>query len=209
MRTERVEGAVAGRYFSPAIIFSEPDAPGCGSYRNPRWYTARFGQINERLMLRLLDLIGLPYHIFTYLHQVGRQRETTRSWLPGYFFVEFDRELDDWGQLNRVPGIIEILGSPTALDTGIVEDLVERLPRRLPKNSAHTVVPIGTDIRIADRGAFHGHIAKVIPGKKGAPVQLPDGSWEDPDPGYVTVLWMMFGNMREQRLRVADVEVVG
>jgi transcription antitermination factor NusG len=196
MRTERVEGAVAGRYFSPAIIFSEPDALGCGSYRVPRWYTVRFGQINERLMLRLLDLIGLPYHIFTYLHQVGRQRETTRSWLPGYFFVEFDRELDDWGQLNRVPGIIEILGAPTALDTGIVEDLVERLPRRLPKNCSATVIPVGAEIRINDGGPFQGHLARVIPAKA-------------PAPGYVTVLWMMFGHLREQTLRTADVEVVG
>ena len=47
MRAERVEGAVAGRYFSPAIIFSEPDSLGCGSYRDPRWYAVRFGQINE------------------------------------------------------------------------------------------------------------------------------------------------------------------
>jgi len=44
MRTERVEGVVAGRYFSPAIIFSETDDLGCGSYRHPRWYTVRFGQ---------------------------------------------------------------------------------------------------------------------------------------------------------------------
>src|SRR4051812_14008405 len=172
MRTERVEGAVAGRYFSPAIIFSETEDLGCGSYRNPRWYTARFGQINERLMLRLLDLIGLPYHIFTYLHQVGRQRETTRSWLPGYFFVEFDRELDDWGQLNRVPGIIEILGSPTPLDTGIVEDLVERLPRRLPKPAPGVTVPVGAEVKIT-KGVFLGHVAKVI----------------DADCQYVTVLW--------------------
>ena len=197
MRTERVEGAVAGRYFSPAIIFSEADDLGCGSYRTPRWYTARFGQINERLMLRLLDLIGLPYHIFTYLHQVGRQRETTRSWLPGYFFVEFDRELDDWGQLNRVPGIIEILGSPTPLDTGIVEDLVERLPRRLPKPAPGVTVPVGADIRIT-QGPFQGHFAKVI---------LPPGKVQDPR--YVWVMWTMFGQLTEQKLPVADVEVVG
>ena len=43
MRTERVEGAVARRWFSPAI-FSEPDQLGCGSYRDPRWYAVRFGQ---------------------------------------------------------------------------------------------------------------------------------------------------------------------
>jgi hypothetical protein len=46
MRAERVEGAVARRWFSPAI-FSEPDQLGCGSYRGPRWYAVRFGQINE------------------------------------------------------------------------------------------------------------------------------------------------------------------
>ena len=193
MRAERVEDVVAGpecQAFWSAILL-QPPVHGCVSYREPRWYAVRFGQINERLMLRLLDLIGLPYHIFTYLHQVGRQRETTRSWLPGYMFVEFDAVRDDWGQLNRVPGIVEVLGGPTPLDTGVVEDLVERLPRRLPKNGPDTEVPVGTEVRITD-GMFRGHVGKVIKS----------------DRRQVTVLWMMFGHLREQTLRTADVEVV-
>jgi transcription antitermination factor NusG len=40
------------------------------------------------------------------------------SWLPGYLFVEFDVVRDDWGQLKRIPGVIEILGAPTPLPEG-------------------------------------------------------------------------------------------
>jgi hypothetical protein len=153
MRSERVEGELARRYFSPAI-FSEPGEIGCVSYRQPRWYAVRLGQINERLMLTLLDLIDL--------------------------------------QPNRVPGIIEVLGSPTPLEEGVVEDLVERLPRRLPRNGADVALAVGTEVRITS-GMFQSHVGKVIRS----------------DRRYVTVLWMMFGHLREQTLRTVDVEVVG
>ncbi len=97
MRAERVEGADARldvpqgilANFSPAIL-AHLDDVGCVSYRVPRWFAVRFGAINERLTLRLLNLIALPYHIFTYTHQVGRKRATTRSWLPGYAGAWYD-----------------------------------------------------------------------------------------------------------------------
>lgn len=178
------------RWFSPAIL-SNPVEPGCVSYRLPRWYAVRFGKINENLMLRLLNMVDLPYRIFTYQHQVARRRETTRSWLPGYMFVEFDIH-DNWGQLLRIPGVIEILGDPTPLDEGVVEDLVDRLPKKLPKNASGTVIAIGSTVRILD-GTFRGYEAKVIVSNE----------------TYVTVLWMMFGHLREQVLKLSDVEVVG
>jgi transcription antitermination factor NusG len=198
MRAERVEGTAAGIEipqgvlwdFAPAIL-SGPEDLGCGSYREPRWYAVRFGQISEPLVLRLLDLILLPYHIFTYQHQTGRHRTTTRSWLPGYMFVEFDPS-DNWRQLLLIPGVIEVLGSPTPLADGVIEDLLTRLPRRLPKNTAHTVIPVGSAVRVKD-GPFSGVEAKVI---------------EIKDDDHVCAMWMMLGALREQVFRVADLEVV-
>ncbi len=92
----------------------------------------------------------------------------------------------------RVPGMIEVLGAPTPLAAGVVEDLVERLPKRLERNTADAVIPVGSEIRITD-GMFRGHTGKVTQSRRGG----------------VTVLWMMFGHLREIELRVDDVEVVG
>jgi hypothetical protein len=72
MMAERVEDADAGRWFSPAIL-SEPDQLGCGSYRDPpmvRGAVRSDQRALSALMLRLLDLIKLPYHIFTYRYQM-------------------------------------------------------------------------------------------------------------------------------------------
>jgi transcription antitermination factor NusG len=73
-------------------------------------------------------IIDLNYRLFTYEHQRPRRRPTIRSWLPGYFFIEFDMH-DEWYQLNRVPGVIEILQRP--LEAELIDDLVERLPKRV------------------------------------------------------------------------------
>lgn len=183
------DGAVAG-WFSPAI--SPPtDEVGCVSYRRPRWYAVRFGQINEALIVRLLNLVGLPYKIFTYQHQVGRRRATTRSWLPGYMFVEFDVLLDEWRQILRIPGIIEVLGDPTPLDYGKIEELIERLPSRLPKNDPGADILIGSTVRILN-GVFRDHVAKVC----------------ESGPNSVKLVWMMFERVITATLRPKDVVVV-
>lgn len=73
-RASRV-GVSAGHTFTSAIR-TPPDIAGCVSIRDPRWYVVRFGLANDELLLRLLDLNGLPYHLFTYRYQGSEVRIT-------------------------------------------------------------------------------------------------------------------------------------
>jgi transcription antitermination factor NusG len=105
--------------------------------------------------------------------------------------VEFDVVRDDWGQLRRIPGVIEILGAPTPLPEGQLEELISRLPTHLERTADDAVIPVGAEMRIT-AGAFSGRVGKVTSSRR----------------GRVKVLLMMFGHLREQELYVADVKVI-
>jgi transcription antitermination factor NusG len=100
-------------------------------------------------------LVDLPFHVFSNRYRNAQQRETIRSWLPGYLFVEFDVARDDWGQLKRIPGVIEILGAPTPLPEGQLEELISRLPTHLERTADDAVIPVGAEVWIT-AGAFAG-----------------------------------------------------
>jgi transcription antitermination factor NusG len=65
---------------------------------------------------------------------------------PWLFLREFDMR-DDWYQLNRVPGVIEILKRP--LEAELIHDLVERLPKRVTAIVTECEsIPRGSTVRI-------------------------------------------------------------
>jgi transcription antitermination factor NusG len=127
--------------------------------REPWWHAVRFNHSRARVLEPLLGIINLNYRLFTYEFQRPRRPPTIRSWLPGYFFIEFDMLHDAWGQLNRIPGVIEILKRP--LEAELIDDLVDRLPKRVNALvSECESVPRGSPVRIKS-GTFEGHTASV------------------------------------------------
>jgi transcription antitermination factor NusG len=143
-----------------------------------------------RVLEPLLGVINLNYRLFTYEYQRPPSPPTIRSWLPGYFFIEFDMLHDAWGQLNRIPGVIEIPKRP--LEAELIEDLVQRLPRRvsLASNECESI-PRGSQVRVKS-GTFAGHTASV--------------TWSERK--RVKILMMAFNRPTEVGMRTGDVEIV-
>lgn len=189
MRTWRQEAPTAGAEgffspFHPAIhVSADP-----GRVREPWWHAVRFDYTRLPVLERLLDITRLDYRLFTYRLARPRRAPVVRSWLPGYFFVEFD-DRDAWRQLNLIPGVIEVLG--TRLASGVVDDLVARLPQRPRPEGSDESIPRGTTVRVL-AGMFQGHSAPVV--------------WSERR--RVKILMMMFERPTEIELRTKDVEIV-
>lgn len=160
--------------------------------RNPYWYVLRFITGKERLLRRLLDQTRLPYHHLTFEHRPRRQRPTERAWLPGHMFVHFDIARDFWQQILHMPAVLEILGDPSPLPDGLMEDLVGRLPNRIAKAAAFSTISPGQTVRII-RGPVAGFECVV--------------TWSDRR--HVKVISMMFGRPTELILKIEDVLVIG
>jgi transcription antitermination factor NusG len=176
--------------FWPAIDLCATDIPGV---RKPSWYAVKFDATRTRLIELLMDMIGLDYRIFIYHHQRARRRPTIRSWLPGYFFASFDANRDGWYQIPKIPGVIEILGAPTPMPDGALEDLAERCPTHVrPAGDELESIPRGAIVRVL-RGSFAGDDIKTV-------------TWSQRK--RVKVLVMAFNRPMEVELRTKDVEVV-
>ncbi len=162
-----------------------------GAEREPEWFVMRFITGKERLLRRLLDQTRLPYHHLTFEHRQRRRPPTERAWLPGHMFIHFDRRRDFWQQILHMPAVLEILGDPSPLPVGMMEDLVGRLPNRVAKASAFSTIPPGQTIRII-RGPVAGFECVV--------------TWSDRR--HVKVISMMFGRPTELILKIEDVLVI-
>jgi transcription antitermination factor NusG len=171
------------RQFSPAII----DNAG----RKPEWFVLRYVAGKQRLLLWLLRYIGLAHHHLIYMQRMPRSKPVERAWVPGYLFVQFDPLFDNWGQVARMPYALEVLGDPTPLPTGLIDDLVARLPLHLAKPSALSCVAPGARVRVRS-GSFLSHEATVI--------------WSDRR--RLKVLLMLFGRPVEVTLDIRDVEIM-
>jgi transcription antitermination factor NusG len=191
MRAWWQEEAAAGSAPVPEFRSAISEDVDIHRVREPWWHAVRFNHSRARVLEPLLGVINLNYHLFTYEFQRPRRPPTIRSWLPGYFFIEFDMLHDAWGQLNRIPGVIEILKGP--LEAELIEDLVNRLPKRvMPSDNECESIPRGSQVRIKS-GPFAGHMASV--------------TWSERK--RVKILMMMFGTPKEIPLRTRDVEIVG
>lgn len=159
--------------------------------RNPYWYVLRFVTGKERLLRRLLDQTRLPYHHLTFMHPQRRQRPTERAWLPGHMFIHFDVARDFWQQILHMPAVLEILGDPSPLPPGLMEDLVGRLPSRVAKASAFSTIAPGQTVRLI-KGPFTGFECVV--------------TWSDRR--HVKVISVMFGRPTELMMKIEDVRVI-
>lgn len=136
--------------FAPAVIDD-------GSERHERWYTVQYVTQREVGVVRLFKVIGLPFRVFTFREFQRKAKPVDRSWHPGYFFTSFDIDRDRWSQIRRIPGIVSILGTPnpSALHSGVMEWLEQRLPIKVEKKSL-----VGKDVRVVD-GPFTSWSGKV------------------------------------------------
>ena len=169
--------------FGPAVLAS--------SGREPLWYTLRYVSGKEKVLTWLLGHVALPFRHLVYMQRVKRSAPVERSWLPGYMFLEFDVVRDNWGQVLRMPYALEVLGGPTPLPDGLVDDLVLRLPLRPARPTAFSCVAPGTRVRLRG-GAFAGHEGPV--------------TWSDRR--KLKVMLMLFNAPREIQADVTDVEVL-
>lgn len=176
--------------FLPAIP-SNTVSPGV--VRLPEWYALRYVSGREKLLFWLLGRIGLTHQWLSFSHRVKRRTKPIRkAWLPGIVFCNFDRRVDRWQQVLRMPHVISYYGAPTAIPIEVFDDLVKRCPERLDRPTAFSSVAPGTTIRII-RGPKAGLKAVV--------------SWSDRK--FVKVPMLMFGREgMEVTLKASDVEVV-
>jgi len=179
-------------YFSPEFWPAICEDTGSDRLREPWWYAVKFDAGRSRLLERLLKLVGLEYRMFVYEYHRPRQRSTTRSWLPGYFFVEFDVD-DRWRQLHEMPGVIAVLGRIPTTGEGSIDDLVARCPVKVePTGDGLESVPRGSQVRIL-RGTFADGELRAV-------------TWSERKRLKVRV--MAFNRAMEVELRTRDVEVV-
>lgn len=183
--------------FVPAIIAPAPQIAGCGSLsRSPSWFVAKFDHGSAKTMIRVLDLIGIRFHLFRYTFRRPRAKPTERYWFPGYVFLNFDIQRDRWHQLRRVPGLINILGDrtdrPAPIDDEIMADLMVRLPPDLPKGTSTAIFRPGVIVRIS-KGALSGLEGVVV----------------ESDRKIVTITSWMFGRPTLSRIPTPNVTLIG
>lgn len=159
--------------------------------REPEWFVLRYIVGKETILLKLLNYIKVEFHHLVYKQPVARSKPIDRAWLPGYIFLEFDLHRDNWGQILRMPSALEILGGPSPLPLGLIDDLVARLPSKLAKPSALSCIAPGRRVRIR-RGAYQDHEGPV--------------TWSDRR--KLKVMLMIFNRPTDVELEFGDVELV-
>jgi transcriptional antiterminator NusG len=92
------------------------------------------------------------HRVFTYdQKENGRKGKViTRSWLPGYVFLEIDLERDFWQQIYQMPGFLEILGRPSPISQAEFDVLEALIPKTLPKKDPGLSFNAGDSVMIID-----------------------------------------------------------
>lgn len=160
--------------------------------RSPSWFAARFVFSQSKVFFNLLDHIGQNYRDFKYSQRQPREKPITRSWFPGYVFLEIDLATDHWQQIYSMPGFLEILGQPSALPDGMIEALDNQLMKKLAGRDPGVKFNPGDGVVIT-AGPFKDHTGIVLAHRK----------------GVVDVMAMIFGRPCKASLSVGDVRTVG
>lgn len=130
----------------------------------------------------------------------GREVTTVKPYIPGYIFVRFDREVDNWGRINSTRGVRSLMCNAPELPTRVRDKAMEAILERcegqyvIAEEIDETLlpfIPVGARVRALD-GAFSGHVGKVI-------LSYPE---------RVTALFQIFGRPTRTELAAAAVEVV-
>lgn len=91
----------------------------------------------------------------------GRKVECTDPVFPGYLFVHFDRERDEWGSINDIDGVIGILsngGFPSRVPDIIISRLQNMVAAGVFDSAGE--MKAGEVVEITE-GPFAGLLAKV------------------------------------------------
>jgi transcription antitermination factor NusG len=142
-------------------------SPALGVERSPDWFTVRYSWPTEKLLFRIFDIVGFNYHVFTYRQKQQRPKGSakrpdpvTRSWFPGYVFINVDIERDHWQQIYQMPGFLAILGRPTPLPPGEIERVDQALLKWLPAAEVGATFNPGDNVRILN-GPFTSFLGVV------------------------------------------------
>jgi transcription antitermination factor NusG len=160
--------------------------------RAPEWFVLRYVAGKEGFVSKLLRQVKLQFKYFVYTKRSRRFKPVELCWLPGYMFLNMDVVRDNWGQVLRMPYALEILGGPTPLPSGVIDDLALRLPTSFAKPSALACIAPGTRVRVRNGGAYEGREGPV--------------TWSSRR--RVKVMLMIFSCPREFEIDVSDVEIV-
>lgn len=161
--------------------------------RSPEWFVMRYATAKEAVLLRLIGLTKIPFHHLKYEFRRPHAASTIRAWFPGILFLQFDVRRDYWQQLNRMPGMLGLLGEPLPrpLEPGVMDDVVARCPFVTAKSEPRSRVPAGCRVRIK-----HGPIAGTV------------GVVSSSDGKQVRFEAMIFGRPTSMTAGVANVEIL-
>jgi transcriptional antiterminator RfaH len=91
----------------------------------------------------------------------GRKVMSTDPVFPGYLFVHFDRERDEWGAINDVDGVVGILKNGV-FPSRIPDLVIDRLMNMVAAGAFETASKLnGGDTVEITEGHFAGLLAKV------------------------------------------------
>ncbi len=163
------------------------------SGRLPRWHCIATNYGQQFLAETAVSADG--WRTYFPLH-LDRRSDRIGPMFPGYGFVEFDANADDWPRICRARGVYQLLGrtgKPTPLPVGQVEALQERTSAR------RIVDDPGVDWSRAR--------ARVSPGERGRVVDGPLTGWEglctQSGQARVRLLLTLFGTQREVEFKPA------
>lgn len=112
------------------------------------------------------DISELGFETFSPRHSVtkimrGRRVITSIPIFPGYLFVKFDREADNWGAINHISGVIGILEN-RQMPSRVPDIIIERL-RNMEEAGVFekaSALRIGEQVEIME-GPFAGELARI------------------------------------------------
>lgn len=130
----------------------------------------------------------------------GREVTTVKPYIPGYIFVRFDRETDDWGRINSTRGVRSLMCNSPELPTRVRDQAMAAVLERcdgqyvIAEEIDETLMaffPVGSMVKVVE-GPLAGQIGKV---------QL---SYAD----RVRVLFHIFGRQTKVEMAAAAVDLV-
>lgn len=130
----------------------------------------------------------------------GREVTTIKPYIPGYIFVRFDREEDDWGRINSTRGVKGLLCNSPELPTRIREKQMDAI---LERCEGQYVVAEEIDETLMSFFPV-GSIVKVVEGPLAGQTGRVRLSYAD----RVNVLFRMFGRETRVEMAAAAVDLV-
>lgn len=111
----------------------------CGS----RWFCAWVHEDEEHRAVQHLNRQAFQ----TYLPLHVERRSILLPLFPGYLFIRFDPDVDQWGKIRSTRGVGGLIRHgttrPTAIQPGVIEDLIARTSPRGVVDDMGDAPPVG------------------------------------------------------------------